>query len=69
MTKAEKLLNRFLTRPKDFTYNELVKLWFWQLKRRSQRTKVNWDRMKRIKERWLPNPKFYHTFPSERLVV
>ena len=26
MTKAEKLLNRFLTRPKDFTYNELVKL-------------------------------------------
>ena len=23
MTKAEKLLNRFLTRPKDFTYKEL----------------------------------------------
>ena len=26
MTKAEKLLNRFLTRPKDFTYNELLRL-------------------------------------------
>ena len=26
MTKAEKLLNRFLTRPKDFTYNELHRL-------------------------------------------
>jgi len=26
MTKAEKLLNRFLSRPKDFTYNELVRL-------------------------------------------
>jgi len=26
MTKAEKLLNRFLSRPKDFTYNELLRL-------------------------------------------
>jgi hypothetical protein len=26
MTKAEKLRNRFLTRPTDFTYNELVRL-------------------------------------------
>ena len=25
MTKAEKLINRFLTRPKDFTYNELLR--------------------------------------------
>ena len=26
MTKAEKLLNRFLSKPKDFTYNELLRL-------------------------------------------
>ena len=26
MTKAEKLINRFLSRPNDFTYNELRKL-------------------------------------------
>jgi len=26
MTKAEKLLNRFLSRPNDFTYNELIRL-------------------------------------------
>jgi hypothetical protein len=26
MTKAEKLLNRFLSRPKDFTYSELLSL-------------------------------------------
>lgn len=26
MTKAEKLLNRFLTRPKDFNYDELIRL-------------------------------------------
>lgn len=26
MTKAEKLLNRFLSRPKDFTFNELLRL-------------------------------------------
>jgi len=26
MTRSEKLLSRFLSRPKDFTYNELLKL-------------------------------------------
>ena len=26
MTKSKKLLNRFLSRPKDFTYNELLSL-------------------------------------------
>ena len=26
MTKAEKLLNRFISLPKDFTYNELLRL-------------------------------------------
>jgi hypothetical protein len=26
ITKTEKLLNRFLSRPKDFTYNELLSL-------------------------------------------
>jgi hypothetical protein len=26
MTKAEKLLSRFLSRPKDFTYNDLLRL-------------------------------------------
>jgi group II intron reverse transcriptase/maturase len=50
-------------------YNELVRLWFRQLKRRSQRTTINWARMTRIKDQWLPQPQFYHPFPSERLVV
>jgi len=26
MTKAEKLLNRFMSKPNDFTYNELIRL-------------------------------------------
>ena len=50
-------------------YNELIRLWYRQLKRRSQRTKMNWDRMKRIKDQWLPYPKLFHPFPSVRLVV
>ena len=50
-------------------YNELIRLWFEQLKRRSQRTTLNWERMKRIKDQLLPYPKIYHTFPSKRLVV
>ncbi|MEW6738812.1 MAG: type II toxin-antitoxin system HicA family toxin [Nitrospirota bacterium] len=29
MSKAEKLLQRFLTKPKDFTFEELVRLLEW----------------------------------------
>jgi len=50
-------------------YNKLIRLWYRQLKRRSQRTKMNWERMKQIKDQWLPYPKLYHQFPSVRLVV
>jgi hypothetical protein len=50
-------------------YHELVLLWYRQLIRRSQRTKMNWDRMKRICNNGLVRPKFYHPFPSKRLVV
>lgn len=45
------------------------KLWFRTLKRRSQRTKLTWERMERIIDRWLPRPRILHPYPSQRLRV
>jgi len=45
--------------------------WLWQrsLSRRSQKAHVGWRRMRRLAERWLPEPRIYHRYPSERLRV
>jgi RNA-directed DNA polymerase len=41
-------------------------LWRQALRRRSQRHSVNWARMRRLAERWLPEPRLLHPFPSVR---
>ena len=35
-------------------------LWYKTLRRRSQRHRLNWDRMSRLIKRWLPQPRIYH---------
>jgi RNA-directed DNA polymerase len=40
--------------------------WFKALRRRSQRTRVNWNRMNRLATRWLPPARVMHPFPSVR---
>jgi len=40
--------------------------WFKALRRRSQRTTVNWDRMSRLADRWLPQPHILHPWPERR---
>ena len=47
-------------------YNQVTRHWFRSLRRRSQRTRVNWTRMRRIHARWLPPPKRMHPFPNAR---
>ncbi len=51
-----------------FRYH-LGHLWFRTLKRRSQRTKMNWERMTRIIDHWLPKPRIMHPLPRMRLCV
>jgi RNA-directed DNA polymerase len=41
-------------------------LWRQALRRRSQRHSVNWARMHRLAEQWLPKPRVLHPFPSVR---
>lgn len=43
--------------------------WIWKraLERRSERTRVLWDRMSRLVDRWLPPARISHPYPAMRL--
>jgi hypothetical protein len=43
--------------------------WLWRrtLSRRSQKSRLTWDRMDRLATRWLPLPRILHPYPSERI--
>ena len=45
--------------------------WHWKraLGRRSQKGRVNWQRMARIAARWLPPAKVRHPYPQQRFIV
>jgi RNA-directed DNA polymerase len=47
----------------------VVRLWRWVIGRRSQKGRINWQKMARIAEHWLPRPCVLHPYPSERLCV
>lgn len=48
---------------------EITRHWYKALRRRSQRTRVNWVRMNRLVGRWLPPVRILHPFPSERFAA
>jgi RNA-directed DNA polymerase len=39
------------------------------LTRRSERTKLNWERMKQLIDEWLPKPRILHPWPDKRFAV
>jgi group II intron reverse transcriptase/maturase len=43
--------------------------WLWRraLSRRSQRSRMTWERMDRLVAQWLPIPRILHPYPSERI--
>lgn len=46
--------------------SNVVRLWYRVLRRRSQKTRVTWEKMKRIARRWLPLPRIVHPYPDRR---
>jgi RNA-directed DNA polymerase len=46
--------------------SEAVRLWFMALRRRSQRTTVTWERMRRLRARWLPFLTITQPWPDAR---
>jgi len=51
-----------------FRYH-VLHYWLWTLRRRSQRHAVDWTRMNRLADRWLPLPRIQHPYPQQRLRV
>jgi hypothetical protein len=47
-------------------YNEVTRHWLRALRRRSQRHRLPWTRIRRLSARWLPPPKRMHPFPNAR---
>lgn len=48
---------------------EVARLWHRVLSRRSQKGYVRWERMVRLKRRWLPSVRIHHPYPDQRLCV
>jgi RNA-directed DNA polymerase len=45
---------------------QVVRAWLHALRRRSQRSRTNWDRISRLAERWVPKPRVLHPYPWDR---
>ena len=43
--------------------------WYRTLRRRSQKTRLTWERMRRLMNLWLPRPALHHPYPSWRIGV
>ena len=50
-------------------HHQLTRNWMRTLRRRSQRTTVNWERMRRLADRWLPQPRILHPWPEQRFAA
>jgi group II intron reverse transcriptase/maturase len=44
----------------------VTRYWRQALRRRSQTSRVNWDRLKRLVRRWIPSVRISHPYPSVR---
>jgi RNA-directed DNA polymerase len=52
------------------TFRFLVaELWRRTLRRRSQKDRMNWQRITRLMDRWLPPPRILHPWPEQRFAV
>jgi RNA-directed DNA polymerase len=49
--------------------DQVTRHWHKALRRRSQKTRINWVRMHRIAIRWLPPPRVMHPFPEARFAA
>ncbi len=48
---------------------QVGRLWYRSLRRRSQKTRLTWERMRRLIDRWLPPARICHPYPLRRLGV
>ena len=46
--------------------DRVIRHWRQALRRRSQRSRMTWERMHRLADRWLPQPRILHPWPNAR---
>ena len=46
--------------------SEVCRTWRHALRRRSQRTRMNWERFQRLVHRYIPSCRALHSYPEER---
>jgi RNA-directed DNA polymerase len=47
----------------------IARLWLRALRRRSQKDKFAWERIEKLADDWLPQPKILHPWPHARFAV
>jgi RNA-directed DNA polymerase len=50
----------------DAFCDQATRHWYKALRRRSQRASLNWQRMHRLAQQWLPSPRIIHPWPDAR---
>jgi hypothetical protein len=48
---------------------QCTRLWYRVLRRRSQKSRLTWDRMTKIADAWLPPARILHPWPEQRLAA
>jgi group II intron reverse transcriptase/maturase len=48
---------------------QVERLWYRTLRRRSQRTRLTWDRMKKYLKTWIPRARILHPWPEQRFAA
>ena len=48
---------------------QVIRHWQRALRRRSQRSRLDWQRMNRVSIRWLPPARITHPYPEKRFDV
>jgi hypothetical protein len=51
-----------------FRYH-IERIWLRTLRRRSQKHRMTWDRMRKLADDWLPAPRILHPWPDQRFAV
>ena len=47
----------------------IIRHWFKSLRRRSQKHRLDWARMDRLADQWLPLPRILHPWPEQRFAA
>ncbi len=48
---------------------QVIGYWRQTLRRRSQKSRINWAKIRKLAQQWVPTPRILHPYPEERLLV